>query len=150
PGHLLESWGVAFSPDGRTLVSIGGEATVRLSEVTTGKSRAMLFGHSKHISCIAFHPAGDRFVTGCYDATVKVWQTDPGKLLRTLKADAVVRTVAFTPDGRILASAGRDRLIRFWDLETGKVLETLPAHKSDTRELAFSPDSQWLVSGGDD
>jgi WD40 repeat protein len=57
--------------------------------------------------------------------------------------------VAFSPDGRLVASAG-PRKIKIWNTSEGKLLATLSGHTKGTFTLAFSPDGQWLVSGGGD
>jgi WD40 repeat protein/serine/threonine protein kinase/lipoprotein NlpI len=71
-----------------------------------------------------------------------------------------VYSVAYSPDGRFIASAGggnpyyrtqgagsvRPGELIIWDAATGKRLHTLRGHKHLVQSVAFSPDSQWLVS----
>ncbi len=44
PRHLSQAWGIAFAPDGHTLVSVGGDLAVRLSDPATAQERAVLSG----------------------------------------------------------------------------------------------------------
>src|SRR5262249_57102895 len=68
-GHATDVWAVAFSPDGKTLASlgtlasIGDDRTVKLWEVVTGKVRADLRGHRDVLS-LAYSPAGKTLAFG--------------------------------------------------------------------------------------
>src|SRR5262249_28688289 len=111
--------GLAFGADSQhlTSVSVGGGV-----KVWGGATRATL--STSHIdgplvSC-AFRRDGQWLALGGEDGTVKVYQTDPWKEVRTLEAHASeVRYLALSPDGRRLASAGDDRTLKVWDVTTG-------------------------------
>ena len=63
---------VAFSPDGKTLASDGGDGTVILWEVSTGKRLRTLTGHIGGIA-VAFSPDGKTLASGSWDGTVLLW-----------------------------------------------------------------------------
>ena len=70
---------VAFSPDGKRIVSGSGDKTVRVWDVDTGKPIGQpLTGHTAVVSSVAFSPDGKRIVSGSGDDTVRVWDADTG------------------------------------------------------------------------
>ncbi len=113
-------WSVAFSPDGKTLASAGGEE-VRLWDVTTGKNIATLEGHTDWALCVAFSPDGTILASGSADKTVRLWNIRTSKNTAKLEGHAGwVQAVAFSPDGRTLVSGSRDHTVRFWDVPKAK------------------------------
>ncbi len=64
---------VAFSPDGKRLVSGSGDKTIKLWDTATGKELLTLKGHSSTVFSVAFSPDGKRLASGSMDETIKVW-----------------------------------------------------------------------------
>ena len=59
-----------------------------------------LHGHIEFVNSVAFSPDGRRIVSGSYDTTIKVWDAETGREIRTLEGHfAGVNSVAFSPDG---------------------------------------------------
>ena len=92
-----------------------------------------------------------RAVSGSHDNTLKVWDLESGKELRTLSGhQGTVRAVAVTPDGQRAVSASFDDTLKVWDLESGKELQTLFGRGGSVEAVAVTPDGQRAVSGSDD
>jgi WD40 repeat protein len=85
-------------------------------------------------------PGGSTLASGSMDGTVRLWDANTGKHLRTLETEHAVTSVAFSPDDTIVASAGKGKSARLWDAGTGKHLRTLPRHVPEVNSVAFSPD----------
>ncbi|MBW4581923.1 MAG: serine/threonine protein kinase [Tildeniella nuda ZEHNDER 1965/U140] len=75
----------------------------------------------------------------------------PWQCVHTLTGHtASVNAVALNPNRPILASSSEDKTIRFWDLQTGSVMTAVLDHVLAVRAIAFSPDGETVVSGGQD
>jgi RNA polymerase sigma factor (sigma-70 family) len=168
-GNASSVQGVAFFPDDKFIASAGGDGTVRVWEVKTGKLvfvRERVLGGSS-VWCVAFSPDGTRLAVGGggngHPALV-VCAVPSGKVLYALgDKKALVRCVAFSPDGKLLA-AGEDPQVwneqpgrkdkapsgvRLWEVGSGKEHGFLNGHPGVTG-VAFSPDGKRLASGGHD
>jgi Tol biopolymer transport system component len=118
-GHSTFVNSVAFSPDGRTLVSGCVDGTIKLWDITNGQMLRTLTGHTNWVKSVAFSPDGRTIASGSYDMTVKLWEVATGQLLRTLVGHSgSVTSVAFSPDGQTLASGSFDNSIKLWDIST--------------------------------
>ena len=70
-------------------------------------------------------------VSASLDKTLKVWDLEAGRELRTLEGhSALVTGVAVTADGRRAVSASEDKTLKVWDLDSGRELRTLEGHYS--------------------
>jgi RNA polymerase sigma factor (sigma-70 family) len=117
-GHTQFAIAVAFSPDGKTLASSGGEKAVKLWDVATGKELATLEGPTAAHHGLVFSPDGKLLASAGGDKnTVRLWDVATKKELTTLTGHTEqVWTVAFSPDGKTLVSAGDDG-VRLWSAE---------------------------------
>ena len=94
---------IAFSLDGKHVVSGSSDNTIQIWDVETGLTLAGPFkGNTSHVNSVAFSPDGKHVVSGSYDNTIRVWNAETGLTVAgPFKGHTSdVNTVAFSPDGK--------------------------------------------------
>ena len=149
-GHTGAVAAVAVTSDGRTLVSVGNDKTVRLWDVGTGKLRKVLEGHTDWVGSLVLTRDGGRAVTAGGDNTIRVWDIRGQKELKSLEGHTVaVRALALAADGRTLISGAGDKTCRAWDLTTGTELKQYGTSKDSVESVAVTLDGKYVLAGSD-
>lgn len=151
-------YGVALSPDGKTVASGSRDGKVMLWDVDNDNLKITLIGHTiknemMRINLLQFSPDSKLLVSSLpflwedtTDEGAKLWDLTTGKLLRTFSE--AITAVAFTPDGRSIATGDRAGVVRLRDTATGRLQYTFEQRIGRVACLAFSPNGQMLATGG--
>jgi WD40 repeat protein/tetratricopeptide (TPR) repeat protein/tRNA A-37 threonylcarbamoyl transferase component Bud32 len=147
--HEGEVVALAFSPDGKTLLTGGADKSARLWDLATGTARELR--HQGPVVTLAFRPDGRECVTGSWDGTARLWDAVTGEQIgQPLEHSGKVLAVAFSPDGGLVLTGGEDRAARLWDAATGRPVGPPLRQHDQVRALAFRPDGGAMVTAGDD
>jgi WD40 repeat protein len=145
-GHTNYIVSVAFSPDGKQIVSGSWDTTLKLWDAATGREIRTFAGHSDWVRSVAFSPDGQQVLSGSGDKTLKLWDAATGREIRTFSGHSNrVNSVAFSPDGKQALSGSNDNTLKLWDIATGREIRTFFWH-SPVDSAAFSPDGKRIVS----
>ncbi len=153
--------GAAFSPDGKTILTVSQSNTLRrwsaatgrpvgqhmdLGEITGQPPAGQLPSLQLGIS-LMYSPDGRSFVTIDFGRTAQLWKADSGQSIMS-QTDALV--AVFSPDAKVLVTGGTDKKARLWDASTGQSIGQSMEHQGAVLTAAFSPDGKTVLTGSDD
>jgi WD40 repeat protein len=129
---------------------------IRIWNAVTRHEEPVLELPKGRVRGLAFSPDG-RTLASC-GSSLMTWDFEVRKAITEFAQASSSSCVAFSPDGTILASGGgyrsepgspyQDCGITLWDSESGRLIAFLP-HEKPVHSLAFSPDGQRIVAGGE-
>jgi WD40 repeat protein len=152
-GHSEAIYSVAFSPDGKYVVSGSGDRSVKVWDSASGKeikSFGGAAGHQNLVLSVAVSNDGSLIASGGSDNTAKIWDFPSSSPLRDIAKSEGASVLAVSPDGSRLAGGGKDGHVKIWNSADGKELFNLAGHTGAVTGIAFSGNGQLLVTSGRD
>ncbi len=148
PEHGQVNW-VAFSTDGKHLLTASDDGTVRTWNATTGARERVLRAGSAVLDA-RYSPDDKRIAAAGADGSIRIWRLDGSGPVVLYGHDGPVNTLGFNRKGDRLASGGSDGTVRVWDPRGGDPVVLLHTHEGDVSGVAFSAKGERVVSGADD
>lgn len=147
PGaHQGRIMGVAASPDGTLLATIGADGTARvwnaedLSPHTDALETDAAGGGD-----VTFTPTGDRVIVAS-GRWVSVWTTDGERVSAFEAGKDVIWGVAMSPDGSLIATASADLTVAIWALDDPSAVQHRLGHSGVATDVVFSADGETLIT----
>lgn len=160
-GHFVSD--VVLSSDGLYALSGSWDATLRLWDLTAGKTTRRFVGHTKDVLSVAISADNRQIVSGARDHSIKLWNTiaqckytigspDEGDRSDPDSHKDWVSCVRFSPNPRapVIVSCGWDRLVKVWNLSNCKLKANHIGHANFLTTVTVSPDGSLCASGGKD
>jgi WD40 repeat protein len=152
-GHTEVVYAIAFSPDGKSVLTGSFDKTLKLWDSTTGKEVKTFggpTGHQNLVLAVAFSPDGRILASGASDNTAKLWDSPVSLPVREFVHAEAVNGLALSADGTKLAGAGKDGSVKLWNPTDGKLLFNLTGHTGPVTSVSFSANGQMIASSGSD
>lgn len=145
---------IAYSPDGKIVLSGNWDGTVRLWDITSARLIKEFKGHKGRIVTVAFSPDGKTIATGGNDGTVKLWDVATSSVIRQFTdyygsrnvGFPIANNMSFSPNGRYIMVpygsffTGGSNGARLYEVQTGKVIKEFEGIFQD-----FSPDGKYVL-----
>ena len=146
---------VAFSPDGKYVLSCSVGGIIDLWDISSGKSIRTVKVNGV-IRAVSFSPDGKYALSGGSDNIVRLWNAKNLTQLKKFAGHAGygIWSVAFSPNGKYALSAGNDGQVKIWDLAAETELRPLAGHVSGMAggygaSAKFTPNGKQIISVGD-
>ncbi|XZE56897.1 hypothetical protein SH139x_003948 [Planctomycetaceae bacterium SH139] len=146
---------VRFHPNGKAILVGGGTGpdfepdpesfNLRLVDIASDTLVTSYQGHTGMVNDLEYSPDGRYIISGGFDNTVRIWDAESGKLLRTLSSfDSAILDVAFDASGALIAAASGNS-VRIFDTKTGAEVNRLRGRYG---AVVFGAEDKQLFSWG--
>ena len=145
------AFGVAPSPDGTLAATAGGDRSVRIWRLATGKRVGEIRGYRHEVRAVSFSPDGRRIASAARDGEIAVAPADggPRHVVARLRSD-FASSIDFAPDAKTLAIATDGGRVAIMGLRGRKLRDLTPRHGSPIFSVRFDGDGRRVVTAGGD
>jgi WD repeat-containing protein 61 len=82
--HSKSVRALKFSPNSQSLLTSGEDSYIHLIDIETMKRKMSVTGHADWVTCLSVNSFAKSFVSGSLDNSIKVWDINSGKCLKTI------------------------------------------------------------------
>ncbi len=152
-------WSAIFAPaeNDLAILALGGsDAKLIGLKSAQRENDETLVAFSPHgvIASASYSPDGSKIVTGSWDFSARIWDSNTGADLRKLAGDnghtGFVNSAVFSPNGKYVLTGSDDGTAKIWNASTGAVLATLTGHEDRVRHATFSKDGTQILTSSND
>ena len=147
-GHADSTESIAFSPDGKHLLTGSVDRTVKLWDAASGAELKTYLGHAAKVGAVSFNPDGDQFASGSPDRTLRIRDVATGEELMRYQTGNPIAWLSYSNDGQRIATFG-GLSIDVWESRGSSDVLRL-RHGARVLDCAFSPDGRSIASCGPD
>ncbi len=140
---------VAFSPEGRYILTSASDSLARLFDITTGNQVMSFLSSSGSMNAVDFSYDGSQILTGSSDGATHHWDTRSGEEIKRFIGSGEIVSVALTMNGRFVVTGALDSTTRVWDVKSGKELCRLVSFTENTW-VVVAPDGRFDTNNLED
>lgn len=151
-GYADEVFSIAFSPDGKSVVSAPSRNAIVIWDLAEGRRKAEWRSNA---GIVAISPDGKLLLSGTVGeqspGVIMLQNINTGDKIWSVEGHrSRVHSLSFSPDGKYALSGSMDGTMKLWDIKTGEEIKTFTGHKNArVKSVAFSPDGKFALSGAD-
>jgi WD40 repeat protein len=137
-----------FSPDGTQILIAQHIGEVSFWDLAQKTLCTPLTNNPVGLGAAEYSPDGQYFVTAAYERTASLWEVKTGRRLHQWVHPHFVHQATFNPTGTRILTACHDGKVREYDCATGQLLGEYLGHQNPVLTARYSPDGQWIITGG--
>jgi len=146
-------YSIAWSPDSKRIAIGTAEANIRIWNVSTGDTPAILTGHTGWLTGVAWSPDGKYLASSSEDGSVRIWEAETGKNVFIFARHGEygkMNTAAWSPDSLRIVSGSNNATAQVWDALTGHNLYVYGGHSNIVSSAGWSSNGKLIATGSYD
>lgn len=153
-GHRMAVNSIAFSRDGKLILTGSTDKTCRLWDRQDGKELHSFKDHKKAVNIVGFSRDNNYILTGSRDGITRIWDLHKKDIQFSIKQKKEINYAAFSHDDRYILTLSNSKSLRLWDCSSssgssGSKSYVFKGHKRVT-SVTFSPDGKYILTGAKD